>query len=321
MLPNRVKHLHYIALVSLSSTDYSQIEALVRHLTSHYRSPPLSIALPSLRVDSFSVALVEMIQERRKTGLTFAPEAGSQKLRDVINKDVTDEDLLRTAEVAYGSGWRQIKLYFMIGLPTETMEDVEAIIDLVKRVRSVGRGIHGRRAQVSVSAATFVPKPHTPFQWLPLVDEKALRERQGRLRRGLRGGGLRFSWHDPQSSLLEAALARGDRRLGRVIHRAWRLGAKFDAWSEVFKAERWWQAFAEMGLAPDFYARRQRSPDEILPWDHIDVGVKKDFLWDEYQRGLRGVMTIDCRERCLYCGIKETFEDCLAECRSRRSIE
>jgi len=295
-----------VALLSLSSTDHSQIAPLVRELTTRHQYPPLAISLPSLRIDSFSVELAEMFQGRRKTGLTFAPEAGSQRLRDVINKKVTEEDLLRTAEAAYSSGWQRIKLYFMVGLPTESLDDVVAIVDLVKKVRAIGRRHHGKRAQVNVSLATFVPKPFTPFQWLPLADEESLREKQDLLRRGLRGAGIRFSWHDPRTTLLEAALSRGDRRLGQVIHRAWQLGARFDAWDELFDERLWWRAFAEVGLDPNFYARRERSLDEVLPWDHIDVGVK-EFLMAEYQRSLRGETTIDCREGCIDCGVSEAF--------------
>ncbi len=289
-------------------TDHSQIEPLVRRLTTDYQHPPLAVSLPSLRTDSFSVELAEMFQGRRKTGLTFAPEAGSQRLRDVINKNVTDEDLLRTAEAAYSSGWRRIKLYFMIGLPTETLEDVAAIVDLVKKVRAVGQRHQGNRAQVNVSVGTFVPKTFTPFQWLPLIDEAALEERHQLLRRGLRGRGINFSWQDPRTTLLEAALSRGDRRLGRVIHRAWQLGAKFDAWDELFDENLWWRAFDEVGLDPNFYARRERAFDEVLPWDHIDVGVSKDFLIEEYRRSLRGETTVDCRQGCLDCGILDLFD-------------
>jgi radical SAM family uncharacterized protein len=299
-----------IALVSLSSTDYSQIEPLMRELISRYRDQPIALSLPSLRTDSFSVELARMLQERRKTSLTFAPEAGSQRLRAVINKKVTEEDLLDTAEAAYSSGWHRIKLYFMIGLPTETMEDVAAIVDLVKRVLAVGRRHQGRRAQVSVSVATFVPKPQTPFQWMPLLDEASLKERLALLRKGLRGKkGIRFSWHAPQSSLLEAVLSRGDRRLGWVIHRAWQLGARFDAWNEVFDMQLWERAFAEVGLDPDFYARRERPLDELLPWDHIDTGVSIEFLASECGSGLKAETTLDCRVRCLNCGILATFRD------------
>jgi radical SAM family uncharacterized protein len=302
-----------IALLSLSSTDYSQIKSLMRELTSRYRDQPVAISLPSLRTDSFSVELAKMLQERRKTSLTFAPEAGSQRLRDVINKKVTEKDLLDTAEAAYSSGWQRIKLYFMVGLPTETMEDVAAIGDLVKKVRVVGRRHQGRKAQVNVSVATFIPKPHTPFQWMPLLDEASLRERLALLRKGLRGKGIRFSWHAPQTSLLEAAISQGDRRLGQVIYRAWQLGAKFDAWNEVFDMGLWEQAFAEVGLDPDFYARRERPLDEVLPWMHIDTGVRIEFLASECESSLKGEITPDCRVRCLSCGILATFKDAVPE--------
>ena len=298
-----------IALVSLSSTDYSQIKPLMHELTSRYRDQPIAISLPSLRIDSFSVELAEMLQTRRKTGLTFAPETGSQRLRDVINKKVTEKDLLDTAEAAYSSGWQRIKLYFMIGLPTETVEDVQAMVDLVRQVVAIGRRHQGRKAQVSVSVATFIPKPHTPFQWMPLLDEASLEERLSLLRKGLHSQGIHFSWSDPQSSLLEAALSRGDRRLGRVIHRAWQLGARFDAWSEVFDPQLWARAFAEVGLDPDFYARRERPLDEVLPWAHIDTGVGMAFLASEWAGSLKGATSPDCRVRCLNCGIRVTFKD------------
>jgi radical SAM family uncharacterized protein len=302
-----------IALLSLSSTDYSQIKPLMQELTSRHRDQPIAISMPSLRTDSFSVELAKMLQERRKTSLTFAPEAGSQRLRDVINKKVTEEDLLDTAEAAYSSGWRRIKLYFMIGLPTETMEDVAAIVDLVKKVRAVGRRHQGRKAQVNVSVATFVPKPQTPFQWMPLLDETSLEERLSLLRKGLRSKGVRFSWHEPQSSLLEAVISRGDRRLGRAIHRAWQLGARFDAWNEVFDMRFWEQAFIEVGLDPGFYARRERPLDEVLPWAHIDTGVRVEFLASECESGLEGETTPDCRVRCLSCGILAMFKGSMPE--------
>jgi radical SAM superfamily enzyme YgiQ (UPF0313 family) len=267
-----------------------------------------SISLPSLRVDSFSVALAEMFQGQRKTGLTFAPEAGSQRLRKVINKTISDEEILTTAEAAYGSGWDRIKLYFMVGLPTETMEDVEAIDTLVRQVRGIGRQARGKRAQVSVSVATFVPKPHTPFQWLRLERESVLEQKQALLRRLVRGPGITLSWNDPATSLLEAALSRGDRRLAGVIHDAWRRGARFDAWGEVFDAQQWWGAFSAQGLDPAFYAHRERSLRETLPWDHIDSGVSKEFLISEYQRSLLEDTTPDCREGpCVTCGILATF--------------
>jgi radical SAM family uncharacterized protein len=303
-----------VALLSLSTTDHSQIEDIVSRLVLRYREPPLFVSLPSLRTDSFSVELAEMIRFGRRTGLTFAPEAGSQRLRDCINKNIKNDDLLRTAEAAYSKGWQRIKLYFMIGLPTETLEDVVAIANLVKKVVEIGRRYHGKRTKVSISLATFVPKAHTPFQWLPLIDEKSLMERQKLLRNRLKEPGISLSWHDPRKTLLEAALSRGDRRLGRVIYRAWKLGARFDAWEEAFDEGNWLRAFEEDGLNPDFYARRVRSLDEILPWDHIDVGVSKGFLLEEYRRSLRGEVTADCRKMCRNCGLKTTFN--LIQCPS-----
>jgi len=291
-----------LALLSLSSSDYSRIEELVRALVERYRDPPLVISLPSLRTDAFSVELAQLFQGRRRTGLTFAPEAGSQRLRDVINKKTTEEDLLTTAQVAFSRGWHRIKLYFMIGLPTETSEDVAAIASLVRRVHDLGRRYHGRRTRISVSVATFVPKPHTPFQWCSLVSREELEARQALLRRELRRRGIALSWHEPEVTLLEAALSRGDRRLAPVIERAWRSGARLDAWNEHFDGERWWQAFRAAGLDPDFYARRERSLEEALPWDHISAGVSRHFLLAEFRRALEGQTTPDCREGCLNCG-------------------
>jgi len=292
-----------VALLSLSSSDYSRIEELVRALVERYRDPPLAVSLPSLRTDAFSLGLAELFQGRRRTGLTFAPEAGSQRLRDVINKKVTEEDLLITAEAAFSRGWHRIKLYFMIGLPTETYEDVAAIVKLVRKVREIGRRHHGRRTQISVSVATFVPKPHTPFQWCPLIGPEELEARQALLRRGFRQRGISLSWHEPETTLLEAALSRGDRRMAPVVERAWRSGARLDAWNEHFDADHWWRAFSAEGLDPDFYARRQRSPEEILPWDHISPGVDKDFLVAEFRRAMEGQTTPDCRAHCLSCGV------------------
>ncbi len=301
-----------IALVSLSSTDYADIEPLIRELSRRYAERRLSISLPSMRTDAFSVELAHMIQRNRKTGLTFAPEAGSERLRQVINKGVTADDLLQTAEAAYASGWLRIKLYFMIGLPTETIEDVLAIADLVKQVRKIGRRLRGKRAQVSVSVATFIPKAHTPFQWVALQDPAQIAEKQKALRRSLPGRGVRLSWSDEATTWLEAALSRGDRRLGRVILRAWQLGARFDAWTEAYKPELWEQAFAEVDLDPKFYASRQRSYAEVLPWGHIDTGVDQSSLWEEYQRALRGESSINCAEGCTDCGVRGAFD--LAHC-------
>jgi len=295
-----------VSFVSLSSSDHSGIEEIVRRALREHADQGLSVSLPSLRIDSFSVRLAEMIQSARKTGFTFAPEAGSQRLRDVINKGVTEEDLLHTTEAAFESGWNRIKLYFMIGLPTETDEDVEEIGRLVHAIRAQGRAIRHRHVDIGVSVATFVPKPHTPFQWVPLADRNTVERRQAILRRTIRGRGLRLSWSDWDSTWLEAILSRGDRRLGRVIHRAWREGARFDAWREHFAPERWCQAFAAEGVDPDEYLR-ERSGTEPLPWEVVDVGVTSEFLRREWARALRGEQSPDCREQCHGCGITSAF--------------
>ncbi len=297
-----------VSLISLSSSDYSAIEPLVQTLSERYGERRLAISLPSLRTDSFSVQLAQVIQRTRKTGLTFAPEAGSERLRRVINKGITAEDLVRTAEAAYASGWLRIKLYFMLGLPTETLEDVLAIAELIKAVRAIGRRERGPRIQVGVSVNTFVPKPHTPFQWLPLERAEQIRIRQTALRNVLRDRSVQLSWSDESVTWLEAALSRGDRRLGRTILRAWQLGARFDAWAEEFRPALWQQAFGETGLDPAFYAARQRPFSEVLPWNHIRTGVDSHFLWDEYQRGLRGEASVDCRQGCMDCGVRSDWQ-------------
>jgi len=296
-----------IALVSLSSSDYSHIEDLVQALTDRPPGPPVSVALPSLRTDSFSVGLAEMIQRTRKTGLTFAPEAGSQRLRDAINKKITENDLMRTAEAAYSRGWRRIKLYFMLGLPSETDDDAHAIVKLARKVLAIGRAVHGRKARLNLSVATFIPKPHTPYQWLPMADRETIGRRQAILRAGLSSKAFHISWSAYDAALHEAALARGDRRLGRVIQRAWAQGARFDAWGEHFRPDIWREAFASLELDQESYALRGRPYEENLPWDHLSVGVTKSFLWDEYQRGLSGEVSPDCRERCLGCGVTTAF--------------
>jgi radical SAM family uncharacterized protein len=297
-----------VGLISLSSADHSQIREVVQDIVGDHRRPPLSVTLPSLRTDAFSVELAQQFQGVRRSGLTFAPEAGSQRLRDVINKKVTDEDLLRTAEAAYANDWQRIKLYFMIGLPTETDDDVQAIVDLVRGVLRVGHKYHGRKANVSVTVSTLVPKPHTPFQWQPLIDDETLHRRQGILKRGLRGRGIRFSYHDSRNTLLEAVIARGDRRLGAVIERAWRAGARFDAWDEQFKWQAWLDAFAAEGIDPVREARRERPYDEVLPWDHISCGVSRVHLRQELERALRQEQTRDCREGCTNCGAREALD-------------
>ena len=293
-----------ISLVSLNTSDYSQIDVLVDRLIN--TCPGLALSLPSLRLDVHSVDLVESLPTRQRTGLTFAPEAGSERLRQSINKDLTEASLLETAAVAFKRGWTNLKLYFMIGLPTETDEDVEGIVELVQKVRAAGKAASGRRPTLRVSVATFVPKPHTPFQWAAQLDETALHERQHILQQGLHHKSIRFSWTDPHTSRLEAALSRGDRRTGRAIYNAWRAGCRFDAWSEHFRYDAWRQAFANAGLDMEFYAGRQRSLDEVLPWSHIDTGVSGEFLKEEFRRASEGVTTPDCRHSlCNACGLED----------------
>jgi len=300
-----------VSLVSLSTSDYRGIDELVASLSHRYQSHNLSLSLPSLRIDSFSVRLMEALPSRRKTGLTFAPEAGSERLRRSINKNIPEDELLKTAAAAFDRGWINLKLYFMLGLPAETIDDIEGIIQLVDKVRSLGRKAQGNRSQVRVSLSTFVPKPHTPFQWVAQEGEQQLNSKHELLNLGLRRKGVRPSWPDPKASLLEAALSRGDRRLGQVIYRAWQLGSTFDAWNEHFKYENWLRAFEETGLEPSFYAQRERPLDELLPWAHIDVGVTTAFLKQEYQRALDGIETSDCRyQACNACGLERWQPDC-----------
>jgi len=299
-----------ISLLSLSSSDYTHIDELVRRFVERYGDQKLSIGLPSLRIESFSVELMDMLERgRRRSGFTFAPEAATDRLRDVINKPIATETLLQVAEEVYSRGWTTIKLYFMIGHPTQTMEDVKAIADLSWEVMKIGRRTIGGRAKVRVSVSTLVPKPHTPFQWIPMEDEATIRSQIAYLQKQLRGRGFHLNWNDPRETLMEAFLSRGDRRLADVIERAWRLGAKFDAWQDHFRDDAWMQAFAEHGLDPDWYARRERSIDEVLPWDHISAGVEKAFLIEEYRHSLQGAVIDDCREHCFSCGILRFFKD------------
>jgi radical SAM family uncharacterized protein len=296
-----------IGLLSLSSSDYNEVHALVTAISERYKDQRLSVSLPSLRIESFSVDLADAIKDGRRTGFTFAPEAATEKMRRIINKYVPTQQVLDTAYEVYQRGWRTLKLYFMIGHPSESLDDVQAIIDLARAVLSQGRRVHGKAAQVNVGVSTFVPKPHTPFQWVPLDTVDNIQAKQALLIRGLRGKGLKLSWTDPELTRLEALLSRGDRRLGRVIHRAWQLGARFDGWDEHFSAEAWWTAMQEAGLDPAFYTHRQRAIDETFSWDHIDVAVRKKFLAQDYLMSQQGETRVDCRDRCFACGILPTF--------------
>ncbi|MFO7917182.1 MAG: TIGR03960 family B12-binding radical SAM protein, partial [Anaerolineae bacterium] len=296
-----------IGLASLSSSDHPDIAQIISEAKRRHDDKRLTISLPSLRMDAFSVELAKMVQETRRTGLTFAPEAGSQRLRDVINKGVTEEDIFQTTKAAFENGWNRIKLYFMIGLPTETDKDVQGIIDIVQRIRSQGKRIRNRRVHINLSIATFVPKPHTPFQWLSLASHQVIERRLQILMDNLGFRGIHLSWSDWDTTWLEAILSRGDERLGAVIHRAWKSGAHFDAWDEHFRPEHWREAFSQEELDPDFYASRQRKRGETFPWQMIDIGVTQQFLWREYQKALKGQKTPGCGQTCQHCGIFKTF--------------
>lgn len=293
-----------ISLSSLSSSDYSEIERLITQLVDRFKEKGVGVSLPSLRIDTFSVALAQQVQRVRKTGLTFAPEVGTQRLRDVINKNVQEEDLYSSIRAAFQAGWRKIKLYFMIGLPTETDEDVEGIIKLVNKVDRIGREIMGRKININISVSAFVPKSHTPFQWEAQEARESLSKKIGYLKDRLNWRNISFSYPDINHSYLEAVFARGDRRLGEVLERAHYLGCKFDAWREQFKFEAWQQAFVDSGLSMEFYVNRVREDDEILPWEHISCGIKKEYLLKEKEKALKGETTPDCRfDSCTSCGV------------------
>ncbi len=293
-----------ISLSSLSSSDYSEIERLITLLVDRFKEKGVGVSLPSLRIDSFSVALAQQVQRVRKTGITLAPEVGTQRLRDVINKNVQEEDLYSSIEAAFKGGWRKIKLYFMVGLPTETEEDVEGIVRLVSKVDRMGREITGRKININISVSAFVPKPHTPFQWEAQEERDTLAKKIRYLKNRLNWRNISFSYPDINRIYLEAVFARGDRRLGEVLERAHYLGCKFDAWREHFNFEAWQQAFNESGLNMEFYANRVRQEDENLPWDHISCGVKKEYLLEEKKKALKGETTSDCRfENCTECGV------------------
>jgi radical SAM family uncharacterized protein len=301
-----------VSLVSLSSGDYPDIDQLVSKLSRRFDN--LALSLPSLHISSFSLALMEALSPRKKMGLTFAPEAGNERMRRVINKHLTEQEILRTFAEVFQKGWLSIKLYFMVGLPTETKEDIEAIVQLVDKIRSLAKKNTGKTPQIRINASTFVPKAHTPFQWFTQNSEEELAAKHDILISGLQRRGTRLSWGNPKVSLLEAAISRGDRRLGKVIHRAWQMGAVFDAWEEHFKYELWQKAFEETGLDIKFYAQRERPLDELLPWAHIDVGISPEFLKAEYDKALKAEVTSDCRDgSCNACGLERWESMCSAQ--------
>ncbi len=297
-----------ISLVSLSTSDYSCLTNFTDELLKLTEDRKVNLSLPSLRIDNFSLDLMEKAQKVRKSGLTFAPEAGTQRLRDVINKGITEEDILNSVHLAFEGGWSSVKLYFMIGLPTETDEDIEGIArlaaEVVRAYKRVPKEKRAKGLKVNVSASCFVPKPFTPFQWFGQDTLDQFREKQKLLREKIReaSNSVTFHWHEAKTSLLEAVLARGDRRLGKVLLSAWHKGCHFDSWDEFFKFDVWMEAFQDEGIDPAFYANRQREFEEVLPWDHLDMGVSKKFLEKECRKAYQQTLTPNCRVKCTGCG-------------------
>ncbi|MCL6610516.1 MAG: TIGR03960 family B12-binding radical SAM protein [Peptococcaceae bacterium] len=303
-----VKNTGYdeISLVSLSSADYTGLKPLVKGLLDRVEGMGVGVSLPSLRADAFSVDLAREVQRVRRSSLTFAPEAGTQRLRDVINKGVTEKDLVEAVSAAFGAGWQAVKLYFMIGLPAETREDLDGIAGLARLVLKKGEeaGVGRGRLRVTVSVSSFVPKSHTPFQWEPMNTLEEIRDKQKYLKGLLKDKRVSFKWHDPEVSFLEGVLSRGDRRLSAALERAWRLGSRFDGWSECFDFKTWQKAFEETGTDPGWYAHRRYSHEDVLPWDHIDAGLSKAFLVREHRRAMSALPTPDCRGgKCPACGV------------------
>lgn len=295
-----------VSLCSLSTSDYSQVEKLIPDMLSWAVPEKINVSLPSLRVDNFSEELMEELKKVRKSGLTFAPEAGTQRLRDAINKNVTEEEVLHTSAQAFRGGWTAVKLYFMMGLPTETLDDIAGIAELAQKVvnefyknpdKPKGKGV-----TVSVSVASFVPKPFTPFQWEPQDTMEQLVEKQKYLLENVHTHKIQVSWHQSQTSFLEGVFARGDRKLCDVIESAWKKGCKFDGWDEFFLFDKWTEAFKECGVDPSFYSNRRRDFNEILPWDHLDYGIRKEFLIAENKKAHESVTTPNCRQKCSACG-------------------
>ncbi|UCD43666.1 MAG: TIGR03960 family B12-binding radical SAM protein, partial [Chloroflexota bacterium] len=291
-----------IGLLSLSSSDYTHILDLVKAVNQRFSGRHLSISLPSLRIETVSVDLMDQIMDERRSGFTLAPEAATEKMRQIINKPVSTQQVLDTAREVYSRGWPTLKLYFMIGHPSETLEDVQAIIDLCKAVLKEGRQVIGRRAKLHAGVSTFVPKPHTPFQWSPSDTKESILAKQELLKSQLRGKGLKLTWTDPDETMVEAWLSRGDRRLAEVVYQAWLHGAKFDAWKDQHDFQAWMNAFDKVGLNPDFYTHRERNVTEVLPWDHISTSVRKQFMVQDLFHSQEGETLDDCRHSCYACG-------------------
>ena len=296
-----------VGLLSLSSSDYTHVLELVKEVGARFGDRALSISLPSLRIESFSVDLMDALKDTRRSGFTLAPEAATERMRKIINKPVSTEQLLETARQIYSRGWTNIKLYFMIGHPEETLEDVQAIADLCKAVLKEGDKIIGRKSKLTAGVSTFIPKPHTPFQWSSCDTLEQIHAKQELLKKELRRPGLKLNWNNPLETMLESALSRGDRRLSAVIHTAWKLGARFNAWHEHFDYDIWLEAFGQSDLDPDFYTHRQRLIGEIFPWEHISTTIRKKFLQDDYLMSKKEETRVDCRNKCFACGILPTF--------------
>lgn len=301
-----------ISLSSLSSSDYTELKELVNFLIEEFKEEAVNISLPSLRIDAFALDVMSKVQDVKKSSLTFAPEAGSQRLRNVINKGLTEEDILHGAGEAFKGGWNRVKLYFMLGLPTETEEDIKGIAHLAQKIAEeyyeIPKENRNGKVQINVSTSFFVPKPFTPFQWAGMYSEEDFIAKakvvKNEIRQQTNQRSIKYSWHEPDVTILEGFLARGDRRCAQVILKAYEKGALYDAWSESFRYEIWKEAFAETGIDLDFYTLRERSTDEILPWDFIDAGVTKQFLIREWKQAKNETVTPNCRQQCSGCGAK-----------------
>lgn len=297
-----------IALLSLSSSDYTNVLELVTKVGEKFGGTHLKVSLPSLRIESVSIDLMEELRDKRSGGFTLAPEAATERMRRIINKYIPDEDIINTTREIYSRGWTTIKLYFMIGHPSETLEDVQAIADLCKRVIAEGRKVAGMRVKLNAGVSTFVPKSQTPFQWVSCDTPEQIRAKQALLRRELgRDRSIKLSLTDAEDSFLEAWLSRGDRKMAEVVYSAWKNGSKFDAWQEGRKYDAWIAAFEGHGLDPMFYTHRQRRTDEVFPWEHITAAVRKNFLFQDFRQSLEGQIRVDCRFDCFACGILPTF--------------
>ncbi|HCB02420.1 MAG TPA: hypothetical protein DEP19_08570 [Anaerolineae bacterium] len=295
-------------MLSLSSSDYTYVKDLVDAISKRFEGRKLTVSLPSLRIESVSVDLMEKLKQHRSGGFTLAPEAATEKMRRIINKYISDEDIINTTRDIYAHGWTTIKLYFMIGHPSETLEDVQAIADLCKRVIAEGRKVERWKVKLNAGVSTFVPKPQTPFQWVACDTRESVLEKQALLKRELyKDKSIKLSLTEPEDAILEAWLSRGDRRMADVVYTAWKNGSKFDAWKEGRKYDVWMKAFEEHNLDHAFYTHRQRRTDEVFPWEHIGAALRKNFLFQDFRMSLEGEIRVDCRLNCFACGILPTF--------------